>query len=83
MTIRKKALAEPTGRPHPEELDRVWVGLTRKYRVVQYESLEVNIGSTVSVYPGEGTAEAIRRVFAEVKGEYDDVITVMREEEGI
>lgn len=87
MTKRLKSGPGPddvgTGVVNRSVDDRVWVSLGRKYRVAEYESLSVDLGVAVSLEPGEGLANGLRRVFAELKGEYDDVTGVMREEEGI
>jgi long-subunit fatty acid transport protein len=72
-----------TGRQVPVDTDRVWLTLGRKYRVAEYESLSIDLGAASSVQPGEDLAAAHRRVFRELKGEFGDVLAVMRAEEGI
>lgn len=62
--------------------DRVWLTLKRSYRVADYESLSVEMGAASSADPGETSADALRRVFAELKTEFGDVIEVMRAEHG-
>lgn len=77
----KKVLARPdAGGVDP---DRAWLSIERKYRVAEYESLSVSLGASTSVEPGETVADATRRVFGELLGEFRDVVEVLRGEEGI
>jgi hypothetical protein len=78
--MRKKVLAE---RSNDRDPDRAWLGIERKYRVAEYESLSISLGASVSVDPGETIADATRRVFGQLRAEFGDIVEVMRGEEGV
>lgn len=78
----KKVLAEPESGVDRAP-DRVWIGIERKYRVAEYESLTVSLGASSSVDPGEDVRAAARRVFAQLRVEFYDVVEVMRSAEGL
>jgi hypothetical protein len=82
----EKAVPPPSGSglvPPRVDADRAWLGLERKYRVAEYESLTVSLGASTSVDPGETVATATRRVFDQLIGEFRDVVEVMRGDEGV
>lgn len=74
----KKLVEEKETQP-----DRVWMTLERKYRVAQYESLQVSLGASSNVEPGENLSAAQKRVFSQLREDFYDVVDVMREAEGI
>ena len=63
-----------------KEDDRVYVNISRKVNLAKYEMLEVGVGSTVSVHPGETLSDAIKRVAAVVRAEHADIFEVVRED---
>jgi len=80
---RVKRLA-PTGDPTAaRDGDKVWVQISRKVRLGQYEMLELGCGATVSALPGETVAEALKRVEADVRREHAELMEVMREDAGV
>jgi hypothetical protein len=69
--------------PRSGEADRVWLGIERKYRVAEYESLSISLGAAVSIEPGETIRSTLRATFSELKEEFADVVEVMRGTEGL
>lgn len=69
--------------PAKRDSDRVWLGIGRKYRVAEYESLTVDLGVSTTVEPGETPKDAMQRVFVQLKEEFVDVVEVLRGEEGL
>lgn len=61
--------------------DRVWLSLERKYNVAAYETLTVQVGGSVSLDPVETVREGVRRLYGEIRGEFDDIKEVMKREE--
>ena len=83
---RVKRLASPkggSGAQAPVDPDRVWMTLERKYRVAEYESLTVNLGAATTLHPGESVQAGAKRLFGELRGEFNDVLEVMREQESV
>ena len=78
-----KKLRQPEPLPEGASPDRAWLQLERKYRVAEYESLAICLGVSANVNPGESPAQAARRLFEELKVEFDEVLAVMRTENGI
>lgn len=69
--------------PPGAQPDRAWIGIERTYRVAAYESLQISLGASVNVRPGETVREATHRAFAELKPEFDDVAELLRAEHGV
>jgi hypothetical protein len=65
------------------EPGRVWLTLARKYRVAEYESLTVDLGASSPLEPGETQSQALKRVFAELREDFGDVVEVMKAQEGM
>ncbi len=65
------------------EPGRIWLTLSRKYRVAQYESLSVDLGASTSLEPNESHSAAHKRVFKDLLESFADVVEVMRDREGI
>lgn len=61
--------------------DRVWMSIERRYKVVDYESLMINVGASVSLEPNESISDGTKRVFKEVREEFNDITEVMKEQE--
>lgn len=86
---RVKRLVPPAGGsgilppPARREEDRVWVQISRKIRLGQYEMLELGCGATVSTLPGETVAEALKRVEADVRREHAELMEALREDSGV
>jgi hypothetical protein len=66
-----------------KQLDRVWMSIERKYKVVDYESLTINIGVSSSLEPNESISDATQRVFKEIREEFTDITDIMKEQEEI
>ena len=64
------------------EGDKVWVQITRKVNLGNYESLELGCGATVSTRPGETLAAALRRVEADVRREHAALLEALGEDAG-
>jgi len=67
----------------PVEQDRVWLSLERKYRVAEFESLAINLGASVTLEPGDTVPDGVKRLFSELRREFNDVLEVMRDQEGV
>lgn len=63
--------------------DRVWMSIERRYKVVDYESLMLNIGASASLQPNESISEGSQRVFKELHEEFNDITELLKEQEGI
>lgn len=61
--------------------DRVWLSMERKYNVAAYETLTIQIGGSVSLNTLETVREGVRRLYGEIKDEFNDIKEVMRREE--
>jgi hypothetical protein len=51
----------------------VTVGITRKYNVAQYETMDVTVSVTDSTEPGESQADATKRIFDQLKKDAKEV----------
>ena len=88
MTPKKKLAADEVVPPRSgsgvapprSDPDRIWMSIERTYNVAAYESLKVSVGGSSSVEPGETIATATRRVFDEIRGEFADMVEVIRED---
>lgn len=65
------------------EGDRVWVSISRKIQLAKFDMLEVGIGSSVTILPGETEAEALRRIGDVVRAEHADLMEVVREDSDV
>lgn len=92
MTAPKKKVLDPnrtvppsggSGAVPPREPERMWLTIERKYRVAAYESLSVSIGVSSSVDPGETFGSTTRWVFGELREEFNDIVEIMRGDEGV
>lgn len=84
MPKTRKVLAGPqSAGGTARDPDRAWLGIERKYRVAEYESLTISLGASTTVDPGETVADATRRVFEQIRAEFLDVVEVMRGGEGV
>lgn len=63
--------------------DRVWVTVSRKVQLAKFDMLEVGLGSSISILPGESESEALRRVGKIVRAEHADLMEVVREDSGV
>ncbi len=69
------------GDPSSMDSDRVWLSLERKYNVAAYETLTVQLGGSVTLNPLESVREGIRRLYGELREEFDDIKEEMRRQE--
>lgn len=67
--------------PSSVDSNRVWISLERKYNVAAYETFTVQVGGSVSLDPLETVREGVRRLYNEIREEFDDIKEVMRKEE--
>jgi hypothetical protein len=65
QSVGKRSLQKPT--ELPLQNGTVTVGITRKYNVAQYETLDVTVSVTASSEPGETQKEATQRIFEQLK----------------
>jgi hypothetical protein len=63
------------------EENKVWMQITRKINLGNYESLELGCGATVTTLPGESVTEALKRVERDVRGEFSDLMEAFGESE--